>query len=59
MPAALGIAQLAHCLRFDLTNSFAGEIEILADVFERTFSSFPDTESHAQDLSLARGERGQ
>src|SRR5580658_3491918 len=53
------LAQLAQRLRFDLPGALAGDGELLADFLERVVGLLPDAEAHAQDLLLARRERGE
>src|SRR5208283_4686975 len=54
-----GLAQLAQRLGLDLPDTLAGDGELLADFLERVVGFLADAEAHAQDLLLARGERGQ
>src|SRR4051794_27827101 len=54
-----GVAQLAQGLGFDLADALAGDLEVLADLLERVIRLLADAEAHAQDLLLARRERGQ
>src|SRR5580692_111647 len=51
--------EFAQRLRFDLTDAFAGDRELLADFFQRVVSVHADAKAHAQHTLLARGERGE
>ena len=53
------MAQLAQCLGFDLPNSLAGNVELLADLFQRVIGSHLDAEAHAQNFRFACGQPGQ
>ena len=53
------VTKLLECLRFDLTNPFAGHAEFLADLFEGMIGCTADTETHAQDALLPRCEIGE
>src|SRR5271168_2144761 len=54
-----GLTQLAQRLRLDLPDTLAGDGELFADFLERVVGLLPDAEAHAQDLLLARRQRGQ
>jgi hypothetical protein len=43
----------------DLADALAGDGEVLADLLEGVVAGLADAEAHAQDLLLARGERGE
>src|SRR2546422_5231285 len=58
LPRPRRMLQLAQRLRFDLTNTFAGHAELLADFFERMIRVHADAEAHAEHALFARGERG-
>src|SRR5438874_553146 len=49
--------QLAQCLGLDLADALAGDIELLADFFQRVVGVHLDPETHAQHLRFARRER--
>ena len=53
---ALGVAQLAQRLGFDLADALARDGELLADFFERVLASVLHPEAHLDDLFLTRGE---
>src|ERR1700755_1815267 len=55
--AAARVAQLAQRLGFDLTNTLAGDLEVLADLFEGVVALLADAEAHPQDLLFARRQR--
>jgi hypothetical protein len=55
--AAARVAQLAERLGLDLADALAGDLEVLADLFEGVVALLADAEAHAQDLLLARRER--
>src|SRR5690606_23158495 len=60
-PKLLGaarMAELAQGLGFDLADALAGDVELLADFFQRVIRVHVDAEAHAQDLGLARREAG-
>src|SRR5690606_23659981 len=59
MLASCRVAQLAQCLRFDLADTLAGDIELLADFLEGVVGVHVDTEAHAQDLGYPCGESGE
>ena len=46
------VAELLKCLRFDLTDTFAGHAERLADLFKRVVGH-SDPEPHPQNALLA------
>src|SRR5690606_11265567 len=50
---ARGVAQLAQRFRFDLADTLARYVELLADFFERVIGIHVDTETHAQYLGFA------
>src|SRR5690606_733588 len=56
MLASCRVAQLAQCLGFDLADTLAGDIELLADFLEGVVGVHVDTEAHAQDLGFPCGE---
>ena len=52
--------ELSQCLRLDLTDTFAGDRKMLADLFERVLgASVAEAETHLDDLFLTRSERCQ
>ena len=53
------MTQLAQRFGLDLTDAFAGHIELLADLLKRVRLAVGQTEAHPQHLLLARGQRGQ
>src|SRR5512133_2305740 len=53
------VAQLSQRLRLDLPDALARHLEVLADLLERVVALLPDAEAHAEDLLLARRERGE
>ncbi len=50
MPGAFGGPQLPQRLGFDLADAFAGDVELLADLFERVLALAADAEAQADDL---------
>ena len=52
--AAAGVAQFAQGLGFDLADAFAGDVELLADFFQRVIRVHVDAEAHAQHALFAR-----
>ena len=56
---ARGMAQLAHCAGFDLTNALAGEVEVFTDLFECARLAAIETEAQLEDFTLAFVERSQ
>ena len=57
--AAAGVAQLAQRLGLDLADALARDVELLADLFERTGTAVLNAEAELQDLFLARCEGGE
>src|SRR5690606_31234647 len=57
--AAGGVAQLAQGLGFDLPDPLAGDVELLADFFQRVVGIHVDAEAHAQYLGFTGSEAGQ
>src|SRR5690348_10541982 len=55
--AAARMSQLSQGLRFDLADAFAGDLEILAHLFERVIGRFPDPETFAQHFLFSWRER--
>ena len=51
--------QLPQGLGLDLADAFAGDVELLADLFQGVVGVHVDAEAHAQDLGLAGGEAGE
>src|SRR5262245_7534883 len=51
--------EFAQCFRFDLTDALSGYFEILSHFFQRVVCGFSDTETLAQNLFFARGQRFQ
>jgi hypothetical protein len=58
-PQGCASAQLAQRLGFDLSNPFARDGELLADLFEGAVGLLPDAEAHPQDLLFAWRQRRQ
>jgi hypothetical protein len=56
---ARGMTQLAHCTGFDLSNAFAGEVEVFTDLFECARFTAIETEAQLEDFTLAFIKRGQ
>src|SRR5512140_1223579 len=52
------VTQLTQRFSFDLADSLAGDLEVLADFFERVIGLLADAEPHARGLLFARRERG-
>jgi hypothetical protein len=48
------VTQLAQGLGFDLADALAGDVELLADFFQRVVGVHFDAEAHAQHLGFAR-----
>src|SRR5262245_18735568 len=58
LPRPRRVAELAESLGFDLADAFAGDGEVLADLFERVLAAVrAEAESHLDDLLLARRQR--
>src|SRR5580658_7435562 len=53
LPRTAGVLQLAQGLGFDLADAFAGDAELLADLFEGVVGVHADAEAHAQHAFLA------
>src|SRR3546814_10135504 len=53
------MAQFAQRLGLYLTNPLAGDIELLADLFQGVVGIHVDAKTHAQHLGLARGQASQ
>src|SRR5262245_56650338 len=53
------MTQLAKSLGLDLTDTFARDLEVLTDLFERVVGLLADAEAHAEDLLLTRRQRGE
>ena len=51
-----GVANLAQCLCFNLADTFAGDVELLANFLQRVRLSILQPETKADDLLLARGQ---
>ena len=51
------MAQLAQGLGFDLADALAGDVELLADFFQRVVGVHFDAEAHAQHLGFPRRQR--
>ena len=56
---AARMAQLAQRLGLDLADALAGDVELLADFFQRVVGVHVDAEAHAQHLGLARRQAGE
>ena len=52
------MAQLAQCLRFDLTDALTGDIELRTDLFKGTRSAVHQTETQPENICLTVGQRG-
>jgi hypothetical protein len=50
---ARGVLEFAQGFGFDLTDTFARDRELLADLFERVIGVHADAEAHAQDAFFA------
>src|SRR6476620_3977769 len=48
------MAQLPESLGFNLSDAFAGDLEVLADLFQRVISRLTDAETFAQHLFFPR-----
>src|SRR5262249_56948256 len=48
--------ELAEGLGFDLADAFAGDVELLADLFERVLALAADSEAHPDDFLFLRGK---
>ena len=55
--ASGGMAQFLERLDFDLPDPFPGEIEVLADLFERVLATDANAEPHPDYLLFPLGER--
>ncbi len=53
------MTQLRHRLRLDLTNPFTGDLEPLAEFFERLGFIAIKSEPKHEDIALARVQRGE
>src|SRR5581483_11520387 len=53
------VPQLRHRACLDLADALAGEVEVLAHLFERARLAAVEAEAQLQDLALALVERGQ
>ncbi len=53
------MTQLTQRLRFDLTDTFAGYVELFTHFFQRVVGVHIDTETHTQHFRFTRGETGQ
>ena len=56
MIRARGMTQFSQRLRFDLSNSLTGHVELFADFFQSMIRIHVDTKTHAQHLRLSCGE---
>src|ERR1035438_2364649 len=59
LAAAAGMPQLAQRLGFDLADAVSGDLEALADFFQRVLGAVFQAEAHLDDPLLARRERAQ
>ena len=59
LPRPARVLQLAQRLGLDLADAFAGDAELLADLFQGVVGVHADAEAHAQDALLARRQRRQ
>src|SRR5262252_9034429 len=53
------MAELAERFRLDLADALTGDLEVLADFFERVVALLADAEPHAKHLLFARREGGE
>ena len=53
------VTQLAHRPGLDLADALPGEVEVLADLFERARLAAVETEAQREDLALTLVERGE
>ena len=51
-----GVTQLAQGLGFDLADALAGDLEGLADLFERVLGAVFEAEAHLDDALFARSQ---
>src|SRR5690606_5808513 len=51
--------ELAQGFGLDLADALAGDVELLADLFQRMVGVHADAKTHTQDSLFPRGERGQ
>ena len=56
LAAAAGVAQLAECLRLDLADTLAGDVELFANLFERAAAAIVQPKAQPQHLLLALGQ---
>lgn len=53
------MAQFTQRLRFDLTNTFAGNVELFTHFFQRVIGIHVDTEAHTQNFRFTGGQASQ
>ena len=53
------MTQLTQRLRFDLTDTFAGNVELFTHFFQRVVGVHIDTETHTQDFRFTGGQASQ
>ena len=53
------MTQFAQRLRFDLTDTFAGNVELFTHFFQRVVGVHIDTETHTQNFCFTRGQASQ
>ena len=51
------MTQLTQRLGLNLTNTLAGDVEVLTDLFQGVIGLAADAKAHAQHALFARGER--
>ena len=56
MIRARGMTQFSQRLRFDLSNSLTGHVELFADFLKGVIGIHVDTKSHAQHLRFSGSE---
>jgi hypothetical protein len=56
---AAGVTQLAQRLGFDLADALAGDLEALADLFQRVLAAVLEAEAHLDDALFSRGQCAQ
>jgi hypothetical protein len=54
-----GVPQLRHCPRLDLADAFAGEVKVLANLFESAGFATIKTEPELEDLAFPLVERSE
>ncbi len=59
LPRPARVLELPECLGLDLADAFAGDRELLADLFKRVVGIHADAEAHSKDTFFARCQRGE